>query len=138
MIFATLSVFTCRLTAHIVILVLIFLIQNFAVIRKGSFAMYDYGMWRNLMRYNHPKPPVFDISQIPSSLPLWMGYGGNDALADVIDVQHTLKELKSKPDLLYIEEYGHIDFLLSTSAKADVYEDMIRFFNSVQKVSSFK
>ncbi|XP_055833371.1 triacylglycerol lipase 1 isoform X2 [Solanum dulcamara] len=110
----------------------------FQMIRKGSFAMYDYGMWRNLMRYNHPKPPVFDISQIPTSLPLWMGYGGNDALADVIDVQHTLRELKSKPDLLYIEEYGHIDFLLSTSAKADVYEDMIRFFNSVQKVSSFK
>ncbi|KAH0713627.1 hypothetical protein KY289_009586 [Solanum tuberosum] len=127
-----------RATAHIVILVLIFLIQNFAVIRKGSFAMYDYGMWKNLMRYNQPKPPVFDISQIPTSLPLWMGYGGNDALADAIDVQHTLKGLKSKPDLLYIEEYGHIDFLLSTRAKTDVYDDMIRFFNSVQKVSSFK
>ncbi|KAK4708578.1 hypothetical protein R3W88_029503 [Solanum pinnatisectum] len=110
----------------------------FQMIRKGSFAMYDYGMWKNLMRYNQPKPPVFDISQIPTSLPLWMGYGGNDALADVIDVQHTLKELKSKPDLLYIEEYGHIDFLLSTRAKTDVYDDMIRFFNSVQKVSSFK
>ncbi|KAK6775867.1 hypothetical protein RDI58_026868 [Solanum bulbocastanum] len=110
----------------------------FQMIRKGSFAMYDYGMWKNLMRYNQPKPPVFDISQIPTSLPLWMGYGGNDALADVIDVQHTLKELKSKPELLYIEEYGHIDFLLSTRAKTDVYDDMIRFFNSVQKVSSFK
>jgi len=138
MICATLSVFMCRATAHIVILVLIFLIQNFAVIRKGSFAMYDYGMWKNLMRYNQPKPPVFDISQIPTSLPLWMGYGGNDALADAIDIQHTLKGLKSKPDLLYIEEYGHIDFLLSTRAKTDVYDDMIRFFNSVQKVSSFK
>lgn len=110
----------------------------FQMIRKGSFAMYDYGMWKNLMRYNQPKPPVFDISQIPTALPLWMGYGGNDALADVIDVQHTLKGLKSKPDLLYIEEYGHIDFLLSTRAKADVYDDMIRFFNSIQKVSSFK
>ncbi|XP_060216762.1 triacylglycerol lipase 1 [Lycium barbarum] len=110
----------------------------FQMIRKGSFAMYDYGMWRNLMRYNQPKPPVFDISQIPTSLPLWMGYGGNDALADLIDIQHTLKELKPKPDLLYIEEYGHIDFLLSITAKSDVYDGMIRFFNSVQKVSSFK
>ncbi|XP_016461570.2 triacylglycerol lipase 1 isoform X2 [Nicotiana tabacum] len=108
------------------------------VIRKGNFAMYDYGMWRNLMHYKQPEPPEFDISQIPTSLPLWMGYGGNDALADVIDVQHTLKKLKPKPDLLYIEEYGHIDFLLSIRAKEDVYDDMIMFFNSVQKISSFK
>ncbi|OIT26900.1 PREDICTED: triacylglycerol lipase 1 isoform X1 [Nicotiana attenuata] len=110
----------------------------FQMIRKGNFAMYDYGMWKNLMHYKQPEPPEFDISQIPTSLPLWMGYGGNDALADVIDVQHTLKQLKRKPDLLYIEEYGHIDFLLSIRAKEDVYDDMIMFFNSVQKISSFK
>ncbi|KAF3661722.1 hypothetical protein FXO38_05289 [Capsicum annuum] len=87
---------------------------------------------------SQPMPPVFYISQIPNSLSLWMGYRGNDGLPDVIDVQHTLKELKSKPDLLYIEEYGHIDFLLSIKGKADVCDGMIRFFNSIQKVSSFK
>ncbi|KAK6159302.1 hypothetical protein DH2020_006616 [Rehmannia glutinosa] len=76
---------------------------------------------------SQPKPPTFDLSSIPSSLPIWMGYGGNDALADISDVKHTLKELPSKPDLLYLENYGHIDFLLSVKAKEDVYDSMLAF-----------
>ncbi|KAL6522539.1 hypothetical protein OROMI_031497 [Orobanche minor] len=107
------------------------------VIREGTFAMYDYGMWRNLMYYSQTKPPTFDLSSIPRSLPIWMGYGGNDALADVSDVQHTLKELPSKPDLLYLENYGHIDFLLSVKSKEDVYDSMLAFFSSMEKSNSY-
>ncbi|KAH6789836.1 lipase 1 [Perilla frutescens var. frutescens] len=109
----------------------------FQMIRQGTFTMYDYGKWKNLMYYRQVKPPEFDVSSIPSSLPIWMGYGGNDALADVADVQHTIKELASKPDLLYLENYGHIDFLLSTRAKEDVYDSMLAFFSSLGKSSSF-
>ncbi|KAL8541497.1 hypothetical protein ACS0TY_002675 [Phlomoides rotata] len=108
----------------------------FQMIRKGTFAMYDYGMWKNLMYYSQVKPPTFDLSSIPSSLPIWMGYGGNDALADVVDVQHTIKELASNPELLYLENYGHIDFLLSVSSKEDVYDSMLAFFSSLDKSSS--
>ncbi|XP_057788199.1 triacylglycerol lipase 1 [Salvia miltiorrhiza] len=109
----------------------------FQMIREGTFAMYDYGVWKNLMYYRQTKPPAFDVSSIPSSLPIWMGYGGNDALADVVDVQHTIKELTSKPDLLYLENYGHIDFLLSTRGKEDVYDSMLAFFSSLGKSSSY-
>ncbi|XP_022896141.1 triacylglycerol lipase 1-like isoform X3 [Olea europaea var. sylvestris] len=109
----------------------------FQMIRKGTFAKYDYGFWKNLKHYGQLKPPKFDLSQIPSSLPLWMGYGGNDALADVTDLQHTLKELQSKPDLLYLENYGHLDFLLSTRAKEDVYDKMLAFFDSLGTHSSY-
>lgn len=108
-----------------------------AVIREGTFAMYDYGVWKNLMYYKQRKPPAFDVSSIPSSLPIWMGYGGNDALADAADVQRTIKELVSKPELLYLENYGHIDFLLSTRGKEDVYDSMLSFFSSLAKSSSY-
>lgn len=110
----------------------------FQMIRRGTFAKYDYGMLKNLKKYGHFQPPTFDLKDIPESLPLWMGYGGNDALADVTDVKHTLKELSSKPELLYLENYGHIDFLLSVKAKKDVYDSMISFFRSWGKSSSFK
>ncbi|KAK4437933.1 Triacylglycerol lipase 1 [Sesamum alatum] len=109
----------------------------FQMIRKGTFAMYDYGMWKNMRYYSQLKPPVFDLSSIPSSLPIWMGYGGNDALADVSDVKHTLEELPSKPDLLYLENYGHIDFLLSVKSKEDVYDSMLAFFSSLGRSSSY-
>lgn len=107
-----------------------------AVIRKGTFAHYDYGIFKNLKIYGQLKPPEFDLSRIPASLPLWMGYGGNDALADVTDVKHTLKELRSKAELLYLRNYGHIDFLLSVKAKEDVYTQMIDFFRPWGKSSS--
>lgn len=109
----------------------------FAVIRKGTFSKYDYGLFKNLQLYGQSKPPVFDLGHIPKSLPLWMAYGGNDDLADVMDVQHTLKELQSKPELLYLENYGHVDFILSVNAKKDLYDHMILFFRSWGKSSSF-
>lgn len=108
----------------------------FQMIRKGTFAHYDYGIFKNLKIYGQLKPPEFDLSRIPASLPLWMGYGGNDALADVTDVKHTLKELRSKAELLYLRNYGHIDFLLSVKAKEDVYTQMIDFFRPWGKSSS--
>nr|GFB32952.1 triacylglycerol lipase 1 [Tanacetum cinerariifolium] len=110
--------------------------QNGAVIRKGTFARYDYGTLKNILNYGQTKPPKFDLSKIPESLPIWMAHGGNDALGDVIDVQHTLKELKSKPKVLFLEEYGHVDFLLSTRAFEDMYDNMITFFGSCKMSSS--
>ncbi|KAL0384266.1 UNVERIFIED_CONTAM: Triacylglycerol lipase 1 [Sesamum radiatum] len=109
----------------------------FQMIRKGTFAMYDYGMWKNMRYYSQLEPPVFELRSIPSSLPIWMGYGGNDALADVSDVKHMLKELPLKPNLLYLENYGHIDFLLSVKSKEDVYDSMLAFFSSLGRSSSY-
>jgi lysosomal acid lipase/cholesteryl ester hydrolase len=106
------------------------------VIRKGTFSKYDYGKLKNLIEYGKFKPPKFDLSRIPKSLPLWMAYGGNDALADPADFQHTLKELPSKPEVVYLEDYGHIDFILSLQAKQDLYDPIISFFKSMGKFSS--
>lgn len=108
----------------------------FQMIRKGTFAMYDYGLLKNLKVYGQFKPPDFDLNLIPKSLPIWMGQGGNDALADMEDMQHTLEELQAKPQVLYLEDYGHVDFLLSVNAKQDVYDNMIAFFRSLGKSDS--
>ncbi|KAF2294619.1 hypothetical protein GH714_013782 [Hevea brasiliensis] len=108
----------------------------FQMIRQGTFSQYDYGIFKNLKLYGRVKPPAFDLTQIPKSLPLWMGYGGYDALADVTDVKHTLKELQTKPELLYLENYGHLDFLMSVHGREDVFNHMIRFFRSLGKSST--
>lgn len=106
------------------------------VIRKGTFCKYDYGKLKNLIEYGSIKPPKFDLSRIPKSLPLWMAYGGNDALADISDFQHTLKDLQSTPEVVYLENYGHVDFILSLQAKQDLYDPIISFFKSFGKSSS--
>ncbi|XP_074582168.1 triacylglycerol lipase 1 [Curcuma longa] len=109
----------------------------FQMIRKGTFAKYDYGYWGNLKHYHSLHPPSFNLADIPDSLPIWMAYGGHDALADITDVERTIAELKSKPELLYIDNYGHIDFILSVKAEDDVYRELIRFLKSRELHSSY-
>ncbi|PPD83324.1 hypothetical protein GOBAR_DD19739 [Gossypium barbadense] len=112
-------------------------LSSITVIRQGTFSQYDYGILKNLLIYGQFKPPAFDLNSIPKSLPMWMSFGGNDALADATDVQRTLEELSSKPELLYLDNYGHIDFLLSVQANRDIYDHMIGFFRSLEKSSSY-
>lgn len=114
--------------------IIIFLLP---VIRHNTFEMYDYGIWRNLLLYGKINPPSFELTKIPKTLPLWMAYGGKDALADITDFRHTLQELPCKSQVLYLEDYGHLDFLLSVRAKEDLYDDMIKFFRSHRKFSSY-
>jgi lysosomal acid lipase/cholesteryl ester hydrolase len=102
----------------------------FQMIRKGTFAKFDYGLWGNLKHYGSLNPIDYDLSQIPESLPLWMAYGGKDALGDFVDVNHTLAELNSEPVLVSLESYAHLDFILSVQAKADLYDSMVNFFKS--------
>ncbi|KAH7575329.1 hypothetical protein JRO89_XS02G0085100 [Xanthoceras sorbifolium] len=112
------------------------LLTSITVIRKGTFSQYDYGIFKNLKLYGQTKPPAFELNSIPKSLPLWMSYGGSDALADITDLQHTLKELQSTPELLFLENYGHVDFIVSVKAKEDIYNHMIGFFRSLGKSAS--
>lgn len=102
----------------------------FQMIRKGTFAKFDYGLWGNLKHYGSLNPMDYDLSQIPESLPLWMAYGGKDALGDLLDVNHTLSQLNCKPVLVYLDSYAHLDFILSVQAKADLYDSMVDFFKS--------
>ncbi|CAM6088627.1 unnamed protein product [Calypogeia fissa] len=106
------------------------------MIRDGTYCKYDYGFLGNLRNYFRISPPKYDLADIPQSLPLWMAYGGNDALSDGIDAAQTLAELPSDPLVVVIEDYGHIDFILADRAKNDLYDSMIAFFRSQTVVAA--
>ncbi|CAA6661395.1 unnamed protein product [Spirodela intermedia] len=108
----------------------------FQMIRKGTFTKYDYGVWGNLKHYGRMHPPPYDLAAIPKSLPLWMAYGGNDALADTTDVERMMRGLSSEPETVYLDSYGHIDFIYSVNAKVDIYDKMISFFSSCGQAAS--
>ncbi|XP_031495814.1 triacylglycerol lipase 1 [Nymphaea colorata] len=109
----------------------------FQMIRKGTFSRFDYGPWGNLKSYGSLKPPAFDLTNIPDSLPLWIAYGGQDALAVPTDIDHTLQELQPEPQMLYLDSYGHMDFILSPYAKTDVYDKLIEFLRSCGRRSTY-
>ncbi|GER33489.1 lipase [Striga asiatica] len=63
--------------------------------RTGVLSKYDYGnVYENMFYYSSPEPPVYDLSKIPPDFPLFISYGGQDALADVEDVNILLEILK--------------------------------------------
>ncbi|THG10747.1 hypothetical protein TEA_023123 [Camellia sinensis var. sinensis] len=109
------------------------LIHLAQMIRKGTIAMYDYGNEDdNNKHYGQRTPPAYDMASIPKDLPLFMGYGGQDLLADVKDVQTLLDTLKNhdadKLVTVFREEYAHADFVFGVNANQVVYDPLMAFF----------
>ncbi|CAK7338180.1 unnamed protein product [Dovyalis caffra] len=106
-------------------------------IRYGFLAKYDYGSSEaNMQHYGEAKPPIYNLSNIPSDLPLFLSYGLQDGLSDVEDVKLLLDILKPHHDAdklttQYIEEYAHMDFIFGVNAKDIVYNQMLGQARSV-------
>ncbi|KAL0362145.1 UNVERIFIED_CONTAM: Triacylglycerol lipase 2 [Sesamum calycinum] len=103
------------------------------MIRQGTIAMYDYGSEDdNNKHYGQTTPPDYNMTSIPNDLPLFLGYGGEDLLSDVKDVQTLINALSDhEPDKLvlqYIQDYAHLDFVYAINAKQVVYDPLVAFF----------
>eukprot|EP01018_Ginkgo_biloba_P027217 Gb_28601 [translate_table: standard] len=99
-----------------------------AVMRSGRFCKYDYGLFENLKQYGHFFPPSYDLSKVPKDLPFFFAYGGQDLLADEVDVKRLADELQGEVVKLFMPNYSHMDFVLGTSAHIDVYPAILHFF----------
>ncbi|KAK1358938.1 hypothetical protein POM88_043412 [Heracleum sosnowskyi] len=103
------------------------------MVRSGYITVYDYGMLGNIGKYRRFNAPSFNLSAIPTSIPMWFASGENDALANPQDVRDTLSELQRSPRetaTLEVPNYGHLDFLFSWSAKKDVYDNLFLFLGN--------
>ncbi|KAJ6314838.1 hypothetical protein OIU78_018346 [Salix suchowensis] len=103
-------------------------------VRDGVLAKYNYGNpYFNVMHYGEAKPPIYNLSNIPHNLPIFISYGGKDALSDVRDVELLLDSLKlhdvDKLTIQYIKDYAHADFIMGVNAKDIVYNQVVSFFN---------
>ncbi|XP_018504875.2 triacylglycerol lipase 2 isoform X2 [Pyrus x bretschneideri] len=106
------------------------LVHMSQMIRDGTVAMFDYKD-ENMQHYGQPNPPVYSMTSIPDELPLFLSYGGADALSDIKDVKLLLKSLKNhdgdKLVLQYLDDYAHLDFVMGETAKQDVYDPLMAF-----------
>jgi lysosomal acid lipase/cholesteryl ester hydrolase len=100
------------------------------MVRSGRFSMWDHGFWNNIKKYNSLFPPEYDVSAIPPTLPILLAHGGKDALADTDDVAELIKKLQGTPQVVYLPEYAHADFVMGTNASGDVYTPIIAFFQA--------
>ena len=102
-----------------------------AEIRQGTFAMYDYGMQGNIMRYKQATSPIYNMSQYPSNhVPTLMLSGEKDAFANTVDVAHLLRDISPSPCLhtTIVPNFGHLDFVFGYNAHTFVYNSVLTFF----------
>ncbi|KAJ0983743.1 hypothetical protein J5N97_002099 [Dioscorea zingiberensis] len=104
------------------------------MIRRGTVTEYDYDdALENMKHYGQSSPPAYNISSIPSDVPLFFGYGGQDKLADVKDVEHLLQSIQPHDDdkltLHYLADYSHADLVMAVNAKQALYDPILAFFN---------
>nr|XP_009761472.1 PREDICTED: triacylglycerol lipase 2-like isoform X1 [Nicotiana sylvestris] len=104
-------------------------------VRDGVLSKYDYGSNDfNQAHYGEAKPPKYNLTNIPHDLPLFLSYGGQDALSDVQDVETLLDYLKfhdvDKLHVQYIKDFAHADFIIGITAKDIVYNQIIAFFRN--------
>ncbi|MED6197403.1 hypothetical protein PIB30_056198 [Stylosanthes scabra] len=102
------------------------LIHLAQVVRSGVLAKFKH--------FGQLYSPIYNLSNIPHELPLFISYGGQDALSDVLDVTTLLDYyLKvhddNKHSVLFIKDYAHFDFVMGDNAKDILYNEVISFFN---------
>ncbi|GJP30330.1 hypothetical protein CLOM_g742 [Closterium sp. NIES-68] len=98
------------------------------MVRSGEWKHFDYGFLKNWLRYHQSTPPFFRPSAFPSTVRLAMAYGGRDSLAAPADVAWLISKLAQRPEVMYLPNYAHLDFLFASSVVEDVYTQILRFF----------
>ncbi|XP_031394667.1 triacylglycerol lipase 2-like [Punica granatum] len=102
------------------------------MVRDGTVSMYDYeDEAENIQQYGQPTPPSYNMTSIPNDIPLFLSYGGADALSDVDDVKLLLRSLRDhdgdKLVIQYLDNYAHADFVMADNAREIVYNPLIAF-----------
>ncbi|KAL5581778.1 hypothetical protein UlMin_014220 [Ulmus minor] len=102
------------------------------MIREGTITMFDYeNEDENREHYGQPNPPSYNMTSTPNDFPLFLSYGGRDALSDTKDVQLLLESLKDhdgdKLVVQYRDDYAHADYVMGDNAKQVVYDPLIAF-----------
>ncbi|XP_040294243.1 lysosomal acid lipase/cholesteryl ester hydrolase-like [Bufo bufo] len=91
----------------------------------GRLQAFDWGFLGNLERYKQSTPPLYDVTKMTVPTALWSG--GNDWLADPLDVKLLIPKIKN---LVYQEEipkWEHLDFIWGINAPQKLYKKILNF-----------
>jgi pimeloyl-ACP methyl ester carboxylesterase len=100
---------------------------------NDKFQRYDWGEAGNMKRYGQSTPPPYLLSNMPANLPVALFTGGNDYLADPLDVARLIEELNPPAVFSHYEPtYSHVDFLWAQNANVKIYPHVLQL---IQKYS---
>lgn len=89
---------------------------------------YDYGKEENMMKYNQPTPPLYNITNV--RVPTALYWAKKDWLADPKDVEYIRERLPNIIEDFECENYNHLDFVWAQNANEELYDRMINLMKS--------
>lgn len=94
-------------------------------VTSGHFRQYDYGVDNNTEIYHSLDPPDYNLTNVHAPVAIY--YSLNDQLANPLDVGRLAQELPNLVSLNQVPNpsFSHMDFILSTNAKDELYLDII-------------
>ncbi|KAL6431836.1 hypothetical protein ACFW04_007361 [Cataglyphis niger] len=94
--------------------------------QSGKFRQYDYGREKNLLIYNSPEPPDYDLTNI--TVPIALFYGPGDWLVNITDVKKLYRLLPKVVDLYEVPwpKFSHSDFTWAKDAPKLVYKRTLK------------
>lgn len=102
------------------------------LVNTASLNLYDFmSEEANRAHYGTPKPPAYNLTDIPSSPPIALFTGGNDALADPTDVMRLIATMGSKRFVLIQDtpQFNHADFVIGATAYQVIFPSIFQLLS---------
>ncbi|XP_072827665.1 lipase member K isoform X3 [Vicugna pacos] len=94
-------------------------------VNSGLFQAFNWGNPdQNMMHFHQLTPPLYNVSKMEVPTAVWSG--GQDAVADLKDVENLLPKITRLIYYKLIPHYNHVDFYLGQDAPHEIYQDLIR------------
>ncbi|XP_069836445.1 lysosomal acid lipase/cholesteryl ester hydrolase-like isoform X2 [Dendropsophus ebraccatus] len=92
-------------------------------VHTGRLQAFDWGYEGNMKHYNQSTPPLYDVTKMNVPTALWSG--GNDWLADTLDVQLLTSKISNLVFHEEIPQWQHLDFIWGIDAPQRMYNKIL-------------
>ncbi|XP_029176589.1 lipase 1-like [Nylanderia fulva] len=98
--------------------------------QSSKFRRYNYGREKNLLLYNSPEPPEYNLTNI--TLPIALFYAPGDLLIKSVNIKRLYRILPNVIDLYEVPwpNFNHVDFIWAKDAPKLVYERVIKIMRN--------
>lgn len=106
------------------------LVHLVQLINQDRFQQYDYGMNKNIIKYQSLSPPKYEVANVKVKVIIY--YVENDGGILGKNIEEFIKQLPNVVACHFIPEhnFNHMDYILSKNVRQLIYDNLIEDLKS--------